>query len=602
MHALAFALCLAALASSAPPAQPDLESIQKARARARSAHGELSREQGGAPEPEAKRAAPPAAEAEPRTSDDIVVAEHGEEEPPAREEMREHSKRLIKGGAAAIAREVAILILEHRHIKSIVFNLPVTITVKHPAKLLDTANKVYTGVGEAEEYSEQNPEQSAGQRALAGSMMLSFEFLMPAPVKIAYGFGKIAMGTSQLAFDEFTSQYLEARSNRLLMDKGGFWERYSNFRAEGTTPFYLWGVAKERGLKEDLSNLTEVFKSPGDLTQNWDRYVAFMRSFGGRQGGAVRADFDEETARARDILLEEWSAQVRMELARAVKDFADQELPGIEEATAREMAVYARAMRDILQTRSRVFKFHGKVRGLDAAALKDKGLLLLINGAGIPKYEAIRTKGELGADGTYTALVTGILPDMTTVTGFASQDGPNATYRHTSQPAALPVFPALFRLFDNHEWDKIQRPAETVELDLVFDECADLDPAGKGLDKGRFTEAFVKYQKCRKEGPAAAQSPAGSGSPDEAKKQCVACVNALVGGSCYVRMATMAGWGLCRSCSADGGVAPEDRFIESQRCPMCAKVRWDLCDFKPAPKNCVAMCKPEGSCPNRDKK
>jgi hypothetical protein len=79
-------------------------------------------------------------------------------------------------------------------------------------------------------------------------------------------------------------------------------------------------------------------------------------------------------------------------------------------------------------------------------------------------------------------------------------------------------------------------------------------------------------------------------SADEAKRACVECVNALISGSCYVRTATLAGWGLCLTCSADGGVDPANRFIEKNRCPMCANVSWSLCDFRPAPKGCVPNC------------
>ncbi len=87
-----------------------------------------------------------------------------------------------------------------------------------------------------------------------------------------------------------------------------------------------------------------------------------------------------------------------------------------------------------------------------------------------------------------------------------------------------------------------------------------------------------------------AQTPAVS--RDEAKRACVECVNALISGSCYVRMATLAGWGLCLTCSPDGGVDPANRFIEKTRCPMCAEVSFSLCDFKPAPKGCVPNCCP----------
>ncbi len=73
-------------------------------------------------------------------------------------------------------------------------------------------------------------------------------------------------------------------------------------------------------------------------------------------------------------------------------------------------------------------------------------------------------------------------------------------------------------------------------------------------------------------------------------QSCVACVNALVQGPCYARVAEMAGWGLCLSCDKDGGVKPEDRFLDKKRCPDCDKVSWSLSDFKPAPSGCVSKC------------
>lgn len=93
--------------------------------------------------------------------------------------------------------------------------------------------------------------------------------------------------------------------------------------------------------------------------------------------------------------------------------------------------------------------------------------------------------------------------------------------------------------------------------------------------------------------------PAGAQAPAEKPEnksvlfdRCVACVNALVQGPCYVRVATMAGWGLCLSCTPDGGVKEEDRFIERKRCPDCSKVSWSLADFNPAPDQCVPTCSP----------
>lgn len=85
------------------------------------------------------------------------------------------------------------------------------------------------------------------------------------------------------------------------------------------------------------------------------------------------------------------------------------------------------------------------------------------------------------------------------------------------------------------------------------------------------------------------QSGSQSGG-SQALAKCVACVNSLIQGSCYVRTATLAGWGLSLTCSKDGGVKEEDRFIDKNRCPDCQKASWSLCDFKPAPKGCVPNC------------
>ncbi|HXE95353.1 MAG TPA: hypothetical protein VN642_03045, partial [Dongiaceae bacterium] len=67
---------------------------------------------------------------------------------------------------------------------------------------------------------------------------------------------------------------------------------------------------------------------------------------------------------------------------------------------------------------------------------------------------------------------------------------------------------------------------------------------------------------------------------DAALQQCVQCVNSLVGGACYVRIPTLAGWGLCLSCTPGGGVAEENRHIDRDKCPICQKAPWKLEDFK----------------------
>lgn len=123
--------------------------------------------------------------------------------------------------------------------------------------------------------------------------------------------------------------------------------------------------------------------------------------------------------------------------------------------------------------------------------------------------------------------------------------------------------------------------------------CEALNPAGKGLEKGQFYIAYNKYVECLKGYQSSSEiTPPPPAISDDPKKACIDCVNALITGPCYVRMATLAGWGLCLTCDKDGGVDPKDRFIEKTRCPMCAEANWNLCDFKPAPKNCVPSCCP----------
>lgn len=69
-------------------------------------------------------------------------------------------------------------------------------------------------------------------------------------------------------------------------------------------------------------------------------------------------------------------------------------------------------------------------------------------------------------------------------------------------------------------------------------------------------------------------------SRNAALQQCVQCVNALIGGACYARVPSLAGWGLCISCTPDGGVEPHNRFIDRDRCPVCKNTGWKLEDFK----------------------
>ncbi len=62
--------------------------------------------------------------------------------------------------------------------------------------------------------------------------------------------------------------------------------------------------------------------------------------------------------------------------------------------------------------------------------------------------------------------------------------------------------------------------------------------------------------------------------------QCVACVNGLVGGGCYARVPSLAGWGLCISCRDDGGVEEKNRHIDRDQCPRCLHAGWKLENFR----------------------
>ncbi|MBI5624214.1 MAG: PAN domain-containing protein [Elusimicrobia bacterium] len=514
-----------AQAAERPPARNGPSGASAVIENAQRAHDELDNEKeelGGGKPARAKAAVD--AKGEPAGWDESPDADADMLSP---EEQRERSYHLIKDGAGSIAKQVLKTVLKEVVPKSFKIVLPLGVKLDGPVDAVDKGHKLYKGIKTGGKYNAEHAEEGDGvSPGLAYGLALSYEFLAPTPIKMTYAAGKIMIGTGELAFEDFTEKYLEARANRLLIDKGGFWERYSNFRSEGTTPFYLWGVAKQRGLKEDLGNLSQVFTSPGELTAAWDRYAAFMRDFGGRQHGAVREDFDAETGKARDILLEEWSEQVKMDLARRVKDCTERALPEVEGNAAELLARYRHAMRIILETKDQAFTLQGRARGLRPASMKDRGLLVKIDGSGVERNHVIRALGTVKADGTYSLLVRGIRPRMSTVTGYAGKDGAKGTYRHVSKPAALPVFPRLFETFDRDRWAEVNRPPDEIELDLDFgdagpepdkpgpaDECADLDPSGKGLEKGAFYTALARHQKCLKEGRAAvaAQPPAGGG-------------------------------------------------------------------------------------------
>lgn len=94
----------------------------------------------------------------------------------------------------------------------------------------------------------------------------------------------------------------------------------------------------------------------------------------------------------------------------------------------------------------------------------------------------------------------------------------------------------------------------------------------------QMNEIEKNYQKNK---PPATPPPSPAPSARSvALQQCVQCVNALIGGACYVRVPSLAGWGLCISCVPDGGVEPHNRFVDRDRCPVCKNTGWKLEDFK----------------------
>lgn len=94
----------------------------------------------------------------------------------------------------------------------------------------------------------------------------------------------------------------------------------------------------------------------------------------------------------------------------------------------------------------------------------------------------------------------------------------------------------------------------------------------------QMSEIERNYQRDKLANKPPASVPPTSGN--SALKQCVQCVNALIGGACYARVPSLAGWGLCISCTPDGGVEPGNRFIDRDKCPVCKNAGWKLEDFK----------------------
>ncbi|MBI5210445.1 MAG: hypothetical protein HY927_10785 [Elusimicrobia bacterium] len=448
------------------------------------------------------------------------------------------SYKLVKEGADSIKKEVCKAVLERLFPKTTRILLPMGVSLKDPVGVQDKAGNLVDSIGTADKYAKEHPEADALTTGVMFGLALIYEFQGPTPLKIAVAVGQIIIGGAEMALEEFTEKYLEDRARRLLVDQGGFFEYYANYMARGANPFYKWGFPKAHGLKKDLSNLSEVFSSPGQLTETWRLYVFHLRPLGGHEGGKVREDFDEVMGRAREILLEEWAEQVKMELVRGAKDYTDKALPDVEEDAAELLAQYRHAVRIVLETKERPFTFRGRVRGLMPASLKDRALLLKIDGK-VSRAEVVTAPGTINDDGTYSATVRGILPRMSKVNGFAVPGGARGAYRRFSRPAALPVFPKLFAAFDDDRWTEVVRPEETVELDLDFgadpaDECADLDPAGKGLEKGQYYAARERHEKCLKEGRSAVSAQDGvpgrgaGGSPGSDDAAAIAsCVSQL---------------------------------------------------------------------------
>lgn len=302
---------------------------------------------------------------------------------------------------------------------------------------------------------------------------MAVELLVTGHVKIVVTAGKVAVGSVEYVVGTLDESYREAVANRFLEGRGGVMEKYRSY-LRGITPFYQWGVGKEKNLNENLDNLLKVFPREAALKDQWKLYADWvLRDFGGRD--ANRQNVENELNQAGRMLQEIWKSQQEERAALAAIEWARSHKNEIDGRMAKEIASYGDAARLILEVaQEKTFTIKGKVTTTTGVSLAGKEMFLKIGGPKIGADRVIRAQGALNASGEFSVPVKGIAPGMTTIS--VSVDREECGLFRYNGATKLPVFPDLFKAFDAGQWSRVKPPPDIVTANVG------VSPRGPGFE------------------------------------------------------------------------------------------------------------------------
>ena len=378
------------------------------------------------------------------------------------------SLRLVKDGGQTIATEVSKLILEAVYpTQKITLWMWGEIKEVSSAKIVDVSDNFISSVGAAAEKNELAPAFYAFLTTMA------FEVITPWQVKIVIGSGKVVVGTVSYEVDVLEENYRDALSQRFLIGRGPLLETYKNY-LRGMTPFQEWGLAKERHLYPDFSNLYQIFPHEAGLKAQWDRYARFVVSSVGLRDVNL-AITQTDLANAYRNLQSIWQSQRNEQMALAAAEYARSQKEAIDRRIADELFWFSQAAEVIRGIALQEHMLVGRLRGADGAGLGGEELYIKIGGPEYPAAQAIRIQGiRVGYDGSFQVPVKGIKPGMVSAL-FAVGRAPDwdagirsGLFSYRSSPVSLPELSEIFDAFDHGEWDRVRPVSGPLRFDVVL--------------------------------------------------------------------------------------------------------------------------------------
>ena len=390
------------------------------------------------------------------------------------------SAALIQDGVKTVAVEAAKLILELAYPAQSVI-LPVFgERAVSSAQIVDVTDNFASSIVSAAEH----PDAVGQVDAFCTTMAL--EIVTPTALKVVIGCGKIACGAVRYEIDVLDEGYRAAVAERFLTGHGSLLETYRNY-LRGVTPFYQWGAAKELGLREDLGNLDEVFKTERALMTQWDRYANFVPTSVGLTGENLASTQDNLKA-AGDSLRVEFGRQREQRIVLEAADYARAHKADIDRRIAENMRAFGRAAAVVLDLAAQEVTFTGYISADDDADLSGQDLYLSIFGPNLPGADAIRVQDARVSDyGDYEITVSGLRPGMTTLEFAAARLSRSrdvqirgGVFLYRSDPMPLPGFAEVFAAFDRGAWNEVRSPGDEIDLDVVLHATGEMPRIPKG--------------------------------------------------------------------------------------------------------------------------